>query len=131
MLSKLKVEDPEFKENMKTCMQCVIHKYAKTIEDIKRLEKVINLTRTFKTFEETLKSIGKEEGEKIGIEKGEKIGIEKGEKIGIEKEKKKNEREKEEIAKKLLEMGDSVEKVKKVTNLSQEKIILINNTIIN
>ena len=122
LLSKLKVEDPEFKENMKTCMQCVIHKYAKTIEDIKRLEKVINLTRTFKTFEETLKSIGKEEGEKIGIEKGEKIGI--------EKEKKKNEREKEEMAKKLLEMGDSVEKVGKVTNLSQEKLIAIQSTII-
>lgn len=114
LLSKLKVEDPEFKENMKTCMQCVIHKYAKTIEDVKRLEKVINLTRTFKTFEETLKSIGKEEGEKIGIEK----------------ERIKNQKEKEKMARKLLEMGDSVEKVGKVTNLSQEKLIAIQSTII-
>ena len=36
LLSKMKVEDLEFKENMKICMQCVIHKYAKTIEDIQR-----------------------------------------------------------------------------------------------
>ena len=127
LLSKMKVEDLEFKENMKICMQCVIHKYAKTIEDIQRLEKVIKLTRKFETYEETLTRIGKEEGEKIGIEKGEKIGIEKGEKIGMDKGIKK---EKEELAKKLLEMGDSMEKVKKVTNLSQEKIIAIQSTII-
>ena len=127
LLSKMKVEDLEFKENMKICMQCVIHKYAKTIEDIQRLEKVIKLTRKFETYEETLTRIGKEEREKIGIEKGEKIGIEKGEKIGMDKGIKK---EKEELAKKLLEMGDSMEKVKKVTNLSQEKIIAIQSTII-
>ena len=127
LLSQMKVEDLEFKENMKICMQCVIHKYAKTIEDIQRLEKVIKLTRKFETYEETLTRIGKEEGEKIGIEKGEKIGIEKGEKIGMDKGIKK---EKEELAKKLLEMGDSMEKVKKVTNLSQEKIIAIQSTII-
>ena len=107
LLSQMKVEDLEFKENMKICMQCVIHKYAKTIEDIQRLEKVINLTRKFETYEETLTRIGKEEGEKIGIQK-----------------------EKEELAKKLLEMGDSVEKVEKVTNLSQEKLIAIQSTII-
>ena len=107
LLSKMKVEDLEFKENMKICMQCVIHKYAKTIEDIQRLEKVIKLTRKFETYEETLTRIGKEEGEKIGIQK-----------------------EKEELAKKLLEMGDSVEKVEKVTNLSQEKLIAIQSTII-
>ena len=41
-----------------------------------------------------------------------------------------NKKEKEELAKKLLEMGDSMEKVKKVTNLSQEKIIAIQSTII-
>ena len=111
LLSKMKVEDLEFKENMKICMQCVIHKYAKTIEDIQRLEKVINLTRKFETYEETLTRIGKEEGEKIGMDKGIK-------------------KEKEELAKKLLEMGDSMEKVKKVTNLSQEKIIAIQSTII-
>ena len=107
LLSQMKVEDLEFKENMKICMQCVIHKYAKTIEDIQRLEKVIKLTRKFETYEETLTRIGKEEGEKIGIQK-----------------------EKEELAKKLLEMGDSVEKVEKVTNLSQEKLIAIQSTII-
>ena len=107
LLSQMKVEDLEFKENMKICMQCVIHKYAKTIEDIQRLEEVINLTRKFETYEETLTRIGKEEGEKIGIQK-----------------------EKEELAKKLLEMGDSVEKVEKVTNLSQEKLIAIQSTII-
>ena len=104
------MEDLEFKENMKICMQCVIHKYAKTIEDIQRLEKVIKLTRKFETYEETLTRIGKEEG--------------------IEQEKRKNQKEKEEMAKKLLEMNIPMEKVKEVTNLNREKIIAIQSTII-
>ena len=118
LLSKMKVEDLEFKENMKICMQCVIHKYAKTIEDIQRLEKVIELTRKFETYEETLTRIGKEEG------------IEQGRKQGIEQEKRKNQKEKEEMAKKLLEMNIPMEKVKEVTNLNREKIIAIQSTII-
>ena len=118
LLSKMKVEDLEFKENMKICMQCVIHKYAKTIEDIQRLEKVIKLTRKFETYEETLTRIGKEEG------------IEQGRKQGIEQEKRKNQKEKEEMAKKLLEMNIPMEKVKEVTNLNREKIIAIQSTII-
>ena len=77
------------------------------MEDIKRLEKVIDLTRTFETFEETLKSIGKIEGKIEGKME-----------------------EKEETAKKLLEMGDSMEKVREVTNLSQEKLIAIQSTIL-
>ena len=112
------MEDLEFKENMKICMQCVIHKYAKTIEDIQRLEKVIKLTRKFETYEETLTRIGKEEG------------IEQGRKQGIEQEKRKNQKEKEEMAKKLLEMNIPMEKVKEVTNLNREKIIAIQSTII-
>ena len=100
------MEDLEFKENMKICMQCVIHKYAKTIEDIQRLEKVIKLTRKFETYEETLTRIGREQ------------------------EKRKNEKEKEEMAKKLLEMNIPMEKVKEVTNLNREKIIAIQSTII-
>ena len=122
LLSQMKVEDLEFRENMKICMQCVIHKYAKTIEDIQRLEEVIKLTRKFETYEETLTRIGKEEG----IEQG----IEQGRKQGIEEEKRKNEKEKEEMAKKLLEMNIPMEKVKEVTNLNREKIIAIQSSII-
>ena len=44
LFSKMKVEDPDFKERMKFCMQCIIHKYAETIYDINRLEKVIGMT---------------------------------------------------------------------------------------
>ena len=128
------MEDLEFKENMKICMQCVIHKYAKTIEDIQRLEKVIKLTRKFETYEETLTRIGKEEGieqgRKQGIEQGIEQGLEQGRKQGIEQEKRKNQKEKEEMAKKLLEMNIPMEKVKEVTNLNREKIIAIQSTII-
>ena len=134
LLSKMKVEDLEFKENMKICMQCVIHKYAKTIEDIQRLEKVIKLTRKFETYEETLTRIGKEEGieqgRKQGIEQGIEQGLEQGRKQGIEQEKRKNQKEKEEMAKKLLEMNIPMEKVKEVTNLNREKIIAIQSSII-
>lgn len=76
------------------------------------------MTSICETYEETLIRLGREEGEKIGREQGR------------EQEKRKDEKEKEEIAKKLFEMGYSVEKVKKVTNLSQEKIMLIQNTVI-
>ena len=113
------MEDLEFKENMKICMQCVIHKYAKTIEDIQRLEKVIKLTRKFETYEETLTRIGKEEG----IEQGRKQGIEQGIEQGLEQGR-------EEMAKKLLEMNIPMEKVKEVTNLNREKIIAIQSSII-
>ena len=59
LFSKLKVEDPEFKVRMKFCMQCIIHKYAKTLDDIKRLEKVINLTIKYEDYIEKQREEGK------------------------------------------------------------------------
>ena len=69
-------------------------------------------------------------GEKIGIEKGEKIGIEKGEKIGIEKGEKKVKEREEEIAKTLIELGETPEYIEKVTNISKEQIAILTTTII-
>lgn len=43
LLSQLKIMDFEFKMELIFEMQCVIHKYAKTISDIDRLEEVIGL----------------------------------------------------------------------------------------
>lgn len=63
IFSKLKVEDPDFKERMKFCMQCIIHKYAKTLDDIKRLEKVINLTIKYEDYIEKQREEGIKEGE--------------------------------------------------------------------
>ena len=40
-------------------MQCIIHKYAKTLEDIKRLEKVINLTIKYEDYIEKQREEGK------------------------------------------------------------------------
>lgn len=43
LLSQLKIKDFEFKLELIFEMQCVIHKFAKTIADIERLEEVIGL----------------------------------------------------------------------------------------
>ncbi|WP_298525653.1 hypothetical protein, partial [uncultured Methanobrevibacter sp.] len=46
LLKNAKVEDEEFKFELVLEMQCVIHKYAETLEDILRLEEVIDLSAT-------------------------------------------------------------------------------------
>lgn len=54
-------------------MDCVIHKYAKTVEDIKRLEKVIGLSKanTARQFvEERIFNEGKAEGLSEGRAEG-------------------------------------------------------------
>ncbi|WP_296882448.1 hypothetical protein [uncultured Methanobrevibacter sp.] len=43
LLKLLKIEDEEFKLELIFEMKCVIHKYAKTLKDIQRLEEVIGL----------------------------------------------------------------------------------------
>ena len=43
LLKQAKLENPEFKKELTIQKQCVIHKYAKTFEDIERLEEVITL----------------------------------------------------------------------------------------
>ena len=65
------------------------------------------------------RELGLEKGEKLGLEKGEKLGLEKGEKLGLEKGRKK---EKEEIARKMLQENMSIEKIAEFTRLSKEEI---------
>ena len=62
-----------FKLELIFCMDCVIHKYAKTVEDIKRLEKVIGLSKanTARQFvEERIFNEGKAEGLSEGRAEG-------------------------------------------------------------
>lgn len=53
-LPKLKLDDEEFKLELIFEMRCVIHKYAKTLDDINRLEEVIGLQEavTAKQFQD-------------------------------------------------------------------------------
>jgi predicted transposase/invertase (TIGR01784 family) len=55
---------------------------------------------------------GRAEGEKIGLEKGEKIGLEKGKELGIAEEK-------QETARKMLDLGIDKETIWKVTGLTE------------
>ena len=92
LLKELKIDDVHFKEELILEMQCIIHKYAKTDEDIKRLEQVISV----ETIEEISKYPdnwhldqfyymgfyrGLEKGESTGFSKG----LEKGESTGFSK----------------------------------------------
>ena len=54
LLPKLKLDDEEFKLELIFEMRCVIHKYAKTLDDINRLEEVIGLQEavTAKQFQD-------------------------------------------------------------------------------
>ena len=66
----------------------------------------------------------KKQGEEIGEKRGEKRGKEIGEKLGKEIGRKE---EKNEIAKKMIELGDEIEKISLVTGLTKEEIKKIQN----
>lgn len=51
LLRKLKVEDKDYKYELVLEMRCVIHKFAKTIDDINRLEGVIGLEESMTAME--------------------------------------------------------------------------------
>ena len=89
-LLNLKMKDQFVKNELIYSMQWMIHQYAKTEEDIIRLEEMINLKTIMEERSPVLDSmkregemIGRKEGEKIGRKEGEKIGEERGEKRGI------------------------------------------------
>ena len=73
-LLNLKMKDQFVKNELIYSMQCMIHQYAKTEEDIIRLEEMINLKTIMEERSPVLDSM-KREGEMIGRKEGEKIGI--------------------------------------------------------
>ncbi len=88
-LPKIKIDSTEFfKLELIFGMRCVIHKYAKTVEDIKRLEGVIglpnaNTARQF--FEDRLFNDGKAEGKAEGrVEGNLEMAVRFVEKFGID-----------------------------------------------
>ena len=68
-LLNLKMKDQFVKNELIYSMQCMIHQYAKTEEDIIRLEERINLKTIMEERSPVLDSM-KREGEKIGEERG-------------------------------------------------------------
>ena len=77
-LLNLKMKDQFVKNELIYSMQCMIHQYAKTEEDILRLEEMIKLKTIMEERSPVLDSMkreGRKEGEIIGEERGEKRGI--------------------------------------------------------
>ncbi len=73
LMKKAKIEDPFFKCELTFQMRCIIHKYAETLDDIIRLEGVIDLSgesTAFRQYKDGLINQGIEQG----IEQGTKIG---------------------------------------------------------
>ena len=68
-LPKLKIKDKYVKNELTYSMQCMIHKYAKTDEDIIKLEEMIGLRQAMKKRSPVLDNM-----ERKGIIKGIKIG---------------------------------------------------------
>ena len=132
-LLNLKIKDQFVKNELIYSMQCMIHQYAKTEEDIKRLEEMINLKTIIEERSPVLDSmkregekIGRKEGEKIGRKEGEKIGRKEGEKIGEERGEKRG--EKKGILKVLNDLEkdvdkDIVEKLAKKYGYTKEDIL--------
>ena len=90
-LLNLKMKDQFVKNELIYSMQCMIHQYAKTEEDIIRLEEMINLKTIMEERSPVLDSM-KREGEKIGRKEGEIIGRKEGEIIGEERGRKEGEK---------------------------------------
>ena len=89
-LPNLKLKDTHIKNELIYSMQCMIHKYAKTDEDVLKLEEVIGLKQVVKDRSPVLDNMkrqgilqGREEGFKIGKKEGLEEGIEKGREEGI------------------------------------------------
>ena len=87
-LFNLKIETSYVKNELIYSMQCMFHKYAKTDEDIIRLEEMIGLRQVMKKRNPVLDAMERQgvlKGRKEGIAIGEKKGIAIGEKKGIDK----------------------------------------------
>ena len=89
-LPNLKLKDTHIKNELIYSMQCMIHKYAKTDEDVLKLEEVIGLKQVVKDRSPVLDNMkrqgilqGREEGFEIGKKEGLEEGIEKGKEEGI------------------------------------------------
>ncbi len=89
-LPNLKLKDTHIKNELIYSMQCMIHKYAKTDEDVLKLEEVIGLKQVVKDRSPVLDNMkrqgilqGREEGFEIGKKEGLEEGIEKGREEGI------------------------------------------------
>ena len=73
LLKKAKVEDINIKFELIFEMDCVIHKYAETLDDINRLEEVIDLSagiNDVRRQEKRLIDKGIKQGRKQGFEQG-------------------------------------------------------------
>ena len=110
IFSKMKMKDDLIKYELGKCLECVIHKYAKTLDDINRLEEVINMTKVVNHRKEFIKNI-QQKGIKQGINQGRKEGIKQGQKEGEIK-----------LARKIAETI-GIEETTKITGISKEEIL--------
>ena len=97
LLKNLRIDDYNFKIELILQMQCVIHKYAKTLDDIVRLEEVIGLQKAM-TAREYQDQLLIEQGIDLGkldlaLDIKEKIGIDEAVRLtGFSKEELENEK---------------------------------------
>ena len=70
------LEDPYFKLELTLQMRCVIHKYAKTIDDIVRLEEGIGLQKVMTAMEFQNQALIKQGRFEMALEIMEKYGVE-------------------------------------------------------
>ena len=122
LFSKMKMKDDLIKYELGKCLECVIHKYAKTLDDINRLEEVINMTKVVNHRKEFIKNI-QQKGIKQGINQGRKQGIKQGIKQGLNQGIKQGQKEGEiKLARKIAETI-GIEETTKITGISKEEIL--------
>ena len=86
-LPNLKLGDKYIKNELIYSMQCMIHKYAKTEEDIEKLEEMIGLKQIIKNRSPVLDNMKRQgilQGREEGFKEGKEKGLEEGRKEGIE-----------------------------------------------
>lgn len=84
IFSKIKIEDPEMRFRLTNCLECIIHKYARTNNDINRLKEVINMAKVSEDTRQIVREVYKDEIEEESEKREINLAIKFIDKIGID-----------------------------------------------
>ena len=136
LFSKIRIEDKTDKFKLANCLECVINKYAKTVEDINRLKGVINMVKVSEDTRQIVREVYKDEIEEASAKAAAKAAAKEKQKaeqkIAKEKQKaeqkiakekqKAEEKGKLELARKIAQKY-GIEEIAKISGLKKEELL--------
>ena len=110
LFSKIRIEDKTDKFKLANCLECVINKYAKTVEDINRLKGVINMVKVSEDTRQIVREVYKDEIEEASAKAAAKAAA-KAEQKG-----------KLELARKIAQKY-GIEEIAEISGLTKEQLL--------